>query len=420
MLTSLDERRQPRLWRSRWAAIGAAVAVTLGAGGLLTANAASDPSVFVAIEPVRVLDTRSGVGLSGTFTSESPRDLTVTGIVPAVVGDTVVPTEVVPAGATAIVANVTAVRPSTAGFVAVRPATATGDPTTSNVNFTTGGVVVPNSVTVEVPTTGPDAGDIELWFKGTGPTATTHLLLDIVGYYEAGGTGPKGDTGDPGPKGDTGAQGAKGDSCSVGRDGDIITIACEDGSSESFALDDTMLVCGGSSRDASAFLPAGAGMAVVSGCSPDSGTQAVLVTRSGTGLFDATELTDYVTGGGIVITEHSASDEVFSAIFEPVSQGAFFSGGCSDNVMPFAQSDPGDPVWSAVPFVSDGTGCGYDLGAYPGITALGEHSGGATSLAYRDLGAGRVWLVEADWQDTQAGFTEGSRALMEYFITHRS
>lgn len=30
-----------RLWRSRWAAMGAAVAVTLGGGGFFVANAAS-------------------------------------------------------------------------------------------------------------------------------------------------------------------------------------------------------------------------------------------------------------------------------------------------------------------------------------------------------------------------------------------
>ena len=197
------------LIRSRWAAIGAAVAVTLGAGGLITASAASEQSVFVAIEPVRILDTRINVGL-GLFTSEQPQDLRVIGIVPAVVGNTVFPSGVVPDGATAIVANVTAVTPTTGGFVSVRPSTATGKPTTSNINFTTGGVIEPNSVTVEVPTTGSKAGKVQLWFKGTNAAATTHMLLDVVGYYVPGGAGTPGPKGDTGAKGTTGATGPSG------------------------------------------------------------------------------------------------------------------------------------------------------------------------------------------------------------------
>jgi hypothetical protein len=176
------------MMRSRWAAIGAAVAVTLGAGGMIGVSAASPPSTFVAIAPTRVLDTRFDIGLTDAFTHRTPRLLDVTGTIPIVLpGNTQGTAVVVPDGATAIVANVTAVNPTTAGFVAVRPGDATGDPTTSNLNFSTGGVVVPNSVTVEIPTSGADAGKLNLYFSGTNPSATTHLLVDIVGYYSASG-----------------------------------------------------------------------------------------------------------------------------------------------------------------------------------------------------------------------------------------
>lgn len=173
------------LWRSRWAAIGAAVAVTLGAGGLYSVGAATDPSSFVAITPVRVLDTRIGAGLDGDFTSGRPRLLDVTGTIEIVGADgvTVASGSPVPDGATAIVANVTAVFPSTAGFIAMRPGTASGTPTTSNVNFTSAGVVSPNSVTVALPTTGSQAGKVQLFFQGTVASATTDILVDIVGYY---------------------------------------------------------------------------------------------------------------------------------------------------------------------------------------------------------------------------------------------
>jgi len=50
------------LIRSRWAAVGAAVAVTLGGGTFMVANAADAPDLlFNAITPCRLMDTRSDV-----------------------------------------------------------------------------------------------------------------------------------------------------------------------------------------------------------------------------------------------------------------------------------------------------------------------------------------------------------------------
>jgi hypothetical protein len=69
-----------RLMRCRWAAIGAAVAVSLAGGGVFIAIAAtSAPSSVVTIEPVRVLDTRNDVGLPGPFASQVSQKLQVTG-----------------------------------------------------------------------------------------------------------------------------------------------------------------------------------------------------------------------------------------------------------------------------------------------------------------------------------------------------
>lgn len=50
-------------WRSRWAAVGAAVAVTLGAATSPVTAASSEAASFVGVEPTRILDTRSDVGL---------------------------------------------------------------------------------------------------------------------------------------------------------------------------------------------------------------------------------------------------------------------------------------------------------------------------------------------------------------------
>lgn len=182
-------RRSRGSWRSRWAAIGAAIAVTLGAGGLFVVNAASSTaSSFVSIDPVRILDTRdpTNVGLSGPFVSAVPLDLIVTGSVLTTTGTKVV----VPTGATAVSMNVTVVTPTANGFVSIRPADATGLPSVSSLNFKAGDIV-PNAVTVQLPTAGSDQGRIEITFDAYGTTGpTTDLLIDVVGYYTATTTTP--------------------------------------------------------------------------------------------------------------------------------------------------------------------------------------------------------------------------------------
>ena len=176
-----NDRRS--LWRSRWAAVGAAVAVTLGGGGIFVANAAtSAPSSVVTIEPVRVLDTRdpNNVGLDGPFVSAVSQKLQVTGAA-------------VPAGATGVLLNVTVVEPTADGFLTVRPGDATGTPSTSSLNFEAGDIF-PNSVQVGLPTSGADAGTIEITYDAFGVAGpTTEVLIDVVGYMVEG-------SGAPGPR----------------------------------------------------------------------------------------------------------------------------------------------------------------------------------------------------------------------------
>jgi hypothetical protein len=66
--------------------------------------------------------------------------------------------------------------------LSIRPADASGAPTTSSLNFSAGDII-PNSVTVQVPTSGADIGKIEITynaFEQAGPT--TEILVDLVGY----------------------------------------------------------------------------------------------------------------------------------------------------------------------------------------------------------------------------------------------
>ncbi len=183
-------------------------------------------STIVTVEPTRALDTRINVGLTGNFTSNTPRKLTVTG--PITTSDETTgttPTKtVIPPGATGVIMNVTSYNPTGAGWIAIRPGDATGQPATSNLNVTPG-QIVPNAVTVSIPTTGPNAGHIDITY-GAAPNNTTGVIIDIIGYttstgladlvarvqtLETNGTsGPAGPTGPTGPRGPAGPAGADG------------------------------------------------------------------------------------------------------------------------------------------------------------------------------------------------------------------
>lgn len=156
--------RTATLVRSRWAAIGAAVAVSLGAGGVGLAHAAgSDASVFHAVTPVRVFDTRDGTGGVPAAPVASGSSITV-----AVGG-----TNGIPVDATAVVLNVTVVNGTAPSFLTVWPA---GDvkPTASALNWTDASAT-PNAVTVGLGT----AGKVSFFnFAGS-----VNVLADVVGYY---------------------------------------------------------------------------------------------------------------------------------------------------------------------------------------------------------------------------------------------
>jgi hypothetical protein len=198
------------VWRSRWAAIGAAVAVALGGGGLLVASAADGvPSSLVSVPPERVVDSRVDLGVDGPLASMQPVVVQITGSVSTAAGASVI----VPEGATAVVANVTVVGPTSAGHMSVRPVGPTGEPSTSSLNFSAG-QTVGNELIVQLPAT----GDFEVYYSGVGSSgATADLVVDVVGYYIPSGAqalqgpaGPQGETGPAGPQGETGAAGAGG------------------------------------------------------------------------------------------------------------------------------------------------------------------------------------------------------------------
>ena len=193
--------------------VGVVAGATLGGFAVVRATSgSSSASSFVPVAPVRVLDTRSDLGLVAV-TDGVAGTLKVTGSIPTATSAGVVNAVVVPAGATAVVLNVTAVNPTAGGYVSLRPGDATGAPTVSTLNVTAGGTF-PNGATITVPTTGPHAGEIQVWYEAEYTTVgSTELLIDIAGYYElasSGPAGPQGETGAAGPQGETGPAGASG------------------------------------------------------------------------------------------------------------------------------------------------------------------------------------------------------------------
>ena len=88
--------------------------------------------------------------------------------------------------------------------------------------------------------------------------------------------------------------------------------------------------------------------------------------------------------------------------------------------MPHRQLTANDPFWQRVQFVSTPANveaCGYSVGNFAGITPLGAWQSGQVQLGYRDLGQGRVFALDADWQDSDNSWTPASTALMGAMIT---
>jgi hypothetical protein len=203
--------------RIRWAAIGAAVAVSLGGGTMLIASASNNvgASSFSPVDPIRVLDTRAEGKIGALDGSGDPRTLQVTGTIATETGTQTV----IPIGATAVVMNVTVVDGEAAdvgGYVTVYPCGTR--PTASNLNFSQG-QTIPNAVTTAISS----SGHVCFYVYGK-----AHLLADIVGYYQlasssssgtSGAQGPTGATGSTGPQGPTGSTGPQGPTGSTGPQG---------------------------------------------------------------------------------------------------------------------------------------------------------------------------------------------------------
>lgn len=191
--------------------IVAAVGAALFAMPASAATPGAASSYTALTPPTRILDTRNATGVPTRTPVGAGATLSLT--VAGVAG--------VPATATAVTLNVTAVGSTKGGYLTVYP-DGVARPVSTNVNFVAGQTQA-NLVTVAIGT----GGKVDFYNLA----GTTHIVADLQGYYTAavaGAQGPAGPTGPQGPagaKGDTGAtgaagaDGAKGDTGAPGAEG---------------------------------------------------------------------------------------------------------------------------------------------------------------------------------------------------------
>ena len=120
-------------------------------------------ATYTSLAPVRVLDSRTGKGLSGPFVPNVPKTLSIA----AANG--------IPSDAIAVTANLTVVGQTRAGYLSVTP-NPSSNPATSTLNFPLGDIRA-NGLTARLN----GSGDLSIVYKASG--GSTHVVLDVTGYY---------------------------------------------------------------------------------------------------------------------------------------------------------------------------------------------------------------------------------------------
>ena len=132
----------------------------------------TEGSVFQGATPTRVLDTRSGSGhlgaIPGSLSARTAYTVTV-------------PSALVPAGATSVVLNVTAIGPSSYGNLRVYPSGLAAVPDASTINYIPGRDI-PNLVVVDLPDSGPATVTL---YSDMSPGGTVHVAADVAGFVVA-------------------------------------------------------------------------------------------------------------------------------------------------------------------------------------------------------------------------------------------
>jgi hypothetical protein len=127
-------------------------------------------ATYHPMAPARLLDTRSGNGLSGKLSANTPATFAVTG------------RGSVPVGATAVTGNLTVVNETSSWAVYLGPYPI-ASPTSSTINFTAGDILA-NGLAVALS----PAGTLSATYISTAGN-TTDLVFDVTGYFTADASG---------------------------------------------------------------------------------------------------------------------------------------------------------------------------------------------------------------------------------------
>ncbi len=168
-----------RTIRARWAAIGAAVAVTLGAGTITgtlpivdAVTSSGERTVYTAVVPCRLIDTRPDAQFNvGPRTTPLGQGETDTFDARGAQGEC--PAASLPDDAVALALNVTALDATADGFLTFW---ADGTrPNAASLNPSPAQPPVPNAVTTEQSASGS--------FNVYNENGTVDIVIDVLGYY---------------------------------------------------------------------------------------------------------------------------------------------------------------------------------------------------------------------------------------------
>lgn len=158
--------------RVRWTAIGAAVAVSLGAGGIGLVNATTssgERAVYTAINPCRLVDTRPDFAVGDKTSALGPTELLTIAATGSSGECTGIPTDV-----TAVELNVTAVGATQPTHLTTWPGGPR--PNASSLNPAPGQPPTPNAVTTDLAVDGT--------FQMFNLQGNVHVVVDLVGIYQ--------------------------------------------------------------------------------------------------------------------------------------------------------------------------------------------------------------------------------------------
>jgi hypothetical protein len=144
--------------------LGPTAHVIFDVTGYFTPDASG--ATYHPLTPTRILDTRSGIGLSGAFGSHVARRFQVTGGISGV-----------PSGATAVTGNLTVTQQTNLGFLAIGPV-AQNDPTSSTLNFPLNDDRA-NAATVALD----PSGGLSITYAAPLTGKIAQVIFDVTGYF---------------------------------------------------------------------------------------------------------------------------------------------------------------------------------------------------------------------------------------------